>query len=139
MARKLEEILGSPSPYFNSCNANAYTMPNHDLYFHYDNESLFREADSPSAKRSVLIGSVSFGEPRDFAIRRSYSGDAPLHVTLCDGDILTMEGLFQDNFQHALLPRKTKDNQASSSTTMNARFNLTFRRIQRHNCSLGST
>ena len=132
VSRKIEEMLGLPQFYYNSCNGNMYSMPSHDLSFHKDDEPLFREAEAPSASRNVSIASLSFGQTRKFQIRKSYSGNAPIEVNLCDGDLLTMEGLMQDNYMHAVSATSETTSQASSSTSVNVRYNLTFRRIMRH-------
>jgi len=132
VSRKVEKMLELPPMHFNSCNANAYTMPNHDLTFHKDNEPLFREADAPTSKRSVMIASLSFGQTRKFSIRRLYSGDKPIEIHLEDGDVVTMEGLMQDNFHHAISAADPAQSTSASSTTPNVRYNLTFRCIKRH-------
>jgi len=111
-------------------------MANHDLTFHADNEPMFREADAPSSKRVVLIASVSFGQTRTFSIRRLYAGDRNIEVDLSDGDVITMEGLMQDNYHHSVsAAKKVASSLAPSSSSAenpNVRYNLTFRRVMRH-------
>lgn len=132
LANQLEALLNLEKGYFNSCNANAYLAREHDLPWHCDDEYLFREADAPTSKRNVLIASISFGATRDFAIRQKLSG-SEMSYPLADGDILTMEGLFQDNYLHCVR-KDTGSAQASSSSSGpdTTRYNLTFRRILRH-------
>ena len=132
----LEAELGLERGYFNSCNANFYESANHDLYFHADNEALFRRTDAPTSQRDVTIVSLSFGQSRLFSLKQNYAKGETIETTLSDGDILTMEGLLQENWQHAISKARAVDQVASSSSkgsSSNARFNLTFRRIQRHN------
>ena len=137
LSRSIEEKLGVPQFYYNSCNGNMYSMPSHDLFFHKDDEPMLREAEAPSAKRNVSIASISFGQTRKFLIRRIFSGDHPIEVNLCDGDLLTMEGLMQDNYMHSVSATSETTSVASSSSTSsgNVRYNLTFRRIMRHSSS----
>jgi alkylated DNA repair dioxygenase AlkB len=118
---------------FNSCNANFYEGPEEDLYWHADNESLFRKSE---CERSVNIVSVSFGSSRVFGIQPNYSHDIK-KIILDDGDVMSMEDLFQDKFQHAILPGEVEPFQAGSSSStaglpINQRFNLTFRCVQNH-------
>lgn len=119
-------------PNFNSCNANLYESPEEDLYWHADNESLFRKSD---ADRSVNIVSVSFGSSRVFGIQANYAHDVK-KIILDDGDVMSMEDLFQDKFRHAILPGEIEPNAASGSVMENnfqgRRFNLTFRCIRSH-------
>ena len=132
MADQLEGMLQAEKGYSNSCNANLYECPEHDLYWHSDDEPLFRTVDAPTSERNVLIVSVSLGSTRDFGIRQKLTGTETISP-LCDGDILTMEGLFQENYLHCV--KKAGGSQSSSSSSTgsdNIRYNLTFRRIQRH-------
>ena len=127
----VEKEMHLAQGYFNSCNANFYETSNHDLYFHSDNEALFRTADAPTSKREVTIASVSFGATRMFTLQLNYSDGTSIETLLHDGDLLSMEGLLQDNWSHAISKAKKTCEAASSSQsdTGNARFNLTFRRI----------
>ena len=139
LARKTEKLLGEEPGYYNSCNANLYTLPGHNLYWHADNEKIFREAEAPSEKRKVLIASISYGATRTFKIHKNLNKEESVDIELKDGDVLTMEGLLQDNFEHTLAPAKTGDNSSSSSSS-STRINLTFRRLQRHHkdCPINS-
>ena len=122
----------------NSCNANWYVGEKEDLYWHQDDEDLFRTSDS---FRDVRIFSISFGVTRDFGFRIKYSHDHQF-VSLRDGDIMTMEGIFQDKYQHCLFPGSVSEpvqepvltnTPINESLDFNERFNLTFRLIKRHN------
>jgi alkylated DNA repair dioxygenase AlkB len=133
MANQLEEMLQLEKGFFNSCNANLYACSEHDLYWHSDDEPLFRIVDAPTSERNVLIVSVSLGSTRDFGIRQKLTG-TEVTTPLSDGDILTMEGLMQENYLHCV--KKAGSSQSGSSSSSNGadniRYNLTFRRIQRH-------
>jgi alkylated DNA repair dioxygenase AlkB len=121
MAQALEKKLELPLHYLNSCNANHYPLAQHDLYWHADNEKIFRQSEQ---QREVLIISVSFGVTRTFGIRKGY-GSKELYFDLEDGDILAMGGRMQDDYQHTIRPR-------SANQQMGSRFNLTFRHIPNH-------
>ena len=122
----------------NSCNANMYADNTQDLYWHKDNEELFRRSDT---QRDVFIISVSFGASRPFHIRANFDHEL-VKVMLHDGCCMSMEGLFQDKYEHTLaLGSGISNNHAngsegSSSSTLpdpnKVRFNLTFRFIHRH-------
>ena len=143
LSRDVEKELSLPDMYFNSANTNWYFTESHCLDPHADNEPLFREAEAPSAKRHVMIASVSFGQTRKFVTRRNY-GDT-FECLLNDGDLCTMEGLFQDNYTHAIAKAASSDSgnksSASSSSSLSqtvSRFNITFRRVMpgkhEHSC-----
>ena len=71
------------------------------------------------------IISLSLGASRTFSIRSVARGSrrSPLEVELAHGDILTMEGLFQTHWQHAVL---------RSSVPSGCRVNLTWRWVSSH-------
>ena len=117
-ANFLSDLLGCEIP-FNSCNANLYETYNQDLYWHSDDEELFRQSEF---QRETCIASVSFGASRKFSVRKKYSSDDK-SIELMDGDILSMEGLFQDKFDHII--RK-------GLVGGSRRVNLTFRVLRRH-------
>ena len=84
----------------------------------------------------MFIASASFGQKRKFSIRRLYSGGDRIEVNLSDGDVITMEGLIQDNYHHSVsAAKKVASSLAPSSSSAenpNVRYNLTFRRVMRH-------
>ena len=121
IARALEVLLKLPEYFFNSCNCNKYEGSKENLEFHSDNEPLFKKSEFD---RDVFIASVSFGATRRFSIIKKYGKAIGPPIELKDGDIFTMEGRMQDDYQHAILPEKTFD--------PSIRFNLTFRAILRH-------
>ena len=121
----------------NSCNANRYDDDTQDLYWHKDNEDLFRRSDT---QRDVFIISVSFGASRPFHIRANFDHDV-VKVMLHDGCCMSMEGYFQDKYQHMLAAGSgICDNNASSGGSSSSslpdpnkvRFNLTYRFVHRH-------
>ena len=95
IARGLEDLLDLPPNMFNACNCNRNSGSSEDLYWHSDDEPLFR---SPK-DRNVSIASVSFGASGNFGLRPKYH--EPLgDIVLKDADFFTMEGLCQDDYQH---------------------------------------
>ena len=122
MASELCKLYGVDDGTLNSCNANLYENNKQDLYWHSDNEDLFRLTDF---QRESFIVSVSFGASREFRIRKKFSTlEKPLELR--DGDVLSMEGLFQDKYDHIL--KKGEENLVHGSH----RVNLTFRVLCRH-------
>ena len=103
LARKVEAEVGVGPKFYDSCNANLYETDTQILEQHSDNEPLFREAEAPAAKRCVSIASLSFGQTRRFTILKKYGTKKDgAECAIRDGDLLTMEGLFQDNFTHGI-------------------------------------
>ena len=105
-------------------NANLYVDQNSKVGYHSDSEQIFQAEDFASN-----IISVSLGATRCFSIRCKADENLWYDVDLAHGDILTMEGLFQKFWQHALAP---------SPTPCAPRINLTFRKLVQHRqyCSL---
>ena len=124
LATQIAKVLGLSGDYFNSCNGNKYDNQHQSLYWHSDNEKLFRQSEF---QRNVLIVSVSFGASRLFGVRLKYNHKFS-QIDLNHGDILTMEGRMQDKYEHCLggVPAGV------SSSSSEARYNLTFRKILRH-------
>ena len=140
IARQVESALEKSANYFDCCNANFYEDDEHKLDLHSDNEPMFRQAEAPTSKRNVCIASVSFGQPRLFTIAKKYGtkGDGA-ETALRDGDLCTMEGLFQDNYVHGISaydPSLEFEGNSSDSSTgpgrPKIRFNLTFRHLHLH-------
>lgn len=111
LKNKVEEIVGAK---INHYPANTY------LGWHSDNERELISNPNPVTNHGVTVISLSFGQTRDFQIRRKGRVDGKLHpittISLHDGDLLTMEGDFQKEFLHCVPKR--------------ARINLTFRLIE---------
>lgn len=67
-----------------------------------------------------VIGSASFGVPRDFILRRNADRSQKVPFHLGPGDLLVMGGTCQHTWQHSVPPRRRVEG---------ARINLTFRTI----------
>jgi alkylated DNA repair dioxygenase AlkB len=125
-------IVGVCPSSLNSANLNKYGADSHNLYWHSDDEKLFRESEM---KRNVDIFSLSFGASRTMAFRRKYH-DKVREVELCDGDLCAMLGRVQDFYQHCIKPA----NEEQRQSPYNFRYNITWRMIKRHakGCQLRS-
>ena len=115
LAQQVAKIVGVDG--FNSVNINLYEDGANWLGWHSDNEALFQ-----ALHRNVTIASLSLGATRNFDIR-----DVKTHeyqrVRLADGDLCTMEGLFQKFCEHSI----------PCMGATGPRINLTFRNIVQHN------
>lgn len=131
MSRRLEDFLGLQSGILNSINANKYSQARHDLYWHCDNERLFRASEFD---RDTLIVSVSFGDTRTFSIRHKMTQDPKdeMDILLKHGDIVVMAGTMQDNYLHTIRPPNAAQLAQASSASGCLRYNLTFRFLRRH-------
>lgn len=144
----------SPEDRPNCANLNLYGSAEHCVGWHADDESLFMGRD-----RDCPILSVSLGAPREFwiALKEKQNPKRPcldsvLEVDLCDGDVLTMEGLCQKHCLHfvpsALKSESSSENAPTadkdSSRAMEVpaqRINVTWRWIREHkpNCRIYSS
>lgn len=100
----------------NSCNLNLYEDGAMSVGWHSDDERLFQ-----GKFQDIRIVSLSLGCTRRFEMRPNWPapGERPVsQLSLGDGDLCTMEGMFQKHFQH----RVPKESYASSP-----RINLTWR------------
>ncbi len=95
----------------NSVLCNFYRDGNDKMGWHSDNEKEL--GPEPN------IASLSLGVTRDFKIKMKSSGQIET-IELNHGDLLLMKGKAQENFSHALPPRKK---------VREARINFTFRQI----------
>lgn len=106
----------------NSCNLNLYEDGSHTVGWHTDDERLFQ-----GKFQDTRILSLSFGAARRFEVRKNWPEEGEQHVCkvdVGDGDLLTMEGMFQKHFQHRVPKQEyIKD----------PRINLTWRWVRRHN------
>jgi alkylated DNA repair dioxygenase AlkB len=108
---KIEPIAGVE---FNSVLLNLYRDGNDYVSWHSD--------DEPELGENPIIGSVSFGETRQFIFRHKYKKDLDkVKVDLNHGSFLLMKGKTQEFWQH-YLPKRKKVTQP--------RINLTFRSIE---------
>merc|ERR1712107_803186 len=112
--------INSPAEWPTSCNLNLYEDGAHSVGWHADDESLFQ-----GKFNDIRIISMSFGTPRKFEMRYNWPDEGERSVTLMlgDGDLCTMEGMFQKHFQHRV-PRESNVN--------GPRINLTWRWVLKH-------
>jgi alkylated DNA repair dioxygenase AlkB len=97
---------------FNSVLLNWYRDGEDYLNWHADDEK--------ELGLNPVIGSVNFGETRDFFLRRNVDTSQKIVLPLKHGTLLIMRGEIQHNWQHSVPKRKRVDG---------SRFNLTFRHI----------
>lgn len=105
----------------NACNLNLYEDGGHGVGWHTDDESLFN-----GKFQDMRIISLSLGAARKFEMRLNWPdcGEKKFRsVVLADGDLATMEGMFQKHLQHRV-PRE--------ENVHGARINLTWRWNVRH-------
>ncbi|CAK0800721.1 unnamed protein product [Prorocentrum cordatum] len=106
----------------NSCNLNLYENGGHSVSWHADNERLFagKFQDCP-------IISLSLGHERRFELKALAPDEdgqkAFSKLLLRDGDLCTMEGLFQKYYEHRV-PREDKE--------VGPRINITWRWVVEH-------
>ena len=87
-------------------------------YYRNERDSVAWHADDePELGENPIIGSVSFGETRDFQMKHKRTGQRE-NIPLEDGSYLMMSGATQRNWLHQI---------AKSKRSMNERINLTFR------------
>ncbi|CAE7225253.1 ALKBH3 [Symbiodinium sp. CCMP2592] len=138
METLLEEVMGRVCPWLpkdawpNCANLNLYTEAWQSVGWHADDESLFMGRD-----RDCPILSVSLGARREFwlALRHENCMDPQLksivEVDLCDGDVLTMEGLCQKHCVH-FVPCDVRNVAPHPRESKGARINVTWRWIRDH-------
>lgn len=107
-----QEIERVANVEFNSVLMNWYRDGEDYLNWHADDEK--------ELGVNPVIGSVNFGETRDFLLRRNADNSQKITLPLKHGTLLIMRGALQHYWQHSVPKRK----QINGS-----RFNLTFRRI----------
>jgi len=105
----------------NSCNLNLYQDGGMSVGWHSDDESLFQ-----GKFQDIRIISLSFGARRKFEVRANWpeEGELPMRtMMLGNGDLCTMEGMFQKHYQHRV-PKEGGVN--------GPRINLTWRWTVKH-------
>ena len=105
----------------NSCNINWYEDGSDSVGWHSDDEWMFN-----SMNDDCLILSLSLGAERRFEIKLNdeLEEEQITNVVLKNGDLMTMEGMFQKYYVH----RVPKEKNVSKE-----RINLTWRWIRQHN------
>ncbi|WP_461451863.1 alpha-ketoglutarate-dependent dioxygenase AlkB family protein [Mucilaginibacter sp.] len=104
---KIEPLAGVK---FDSVLLNYYRDGNDSVSWHSDNDGI--------PGRNRIVGSVSFGQERNFDIRKKDDHNIKYSVMLENGSYLLMKEGFQENWQHRI---------AKSNKPMKPRVNLTFR------------
>ena len=124
LATFVEKVTGSDET--NSVNVNLYRDQYAKVGLHSDSEDLFQARYVPST-----IISISLGAARSFILQAINGSGATYPINLEHGDIITMEGLCQRDYKHALPPARAP---------CGPRINLTFRKIVQHrqHCSLAN-
>ena len=107
-----EKIEAIADVEFNSVLLNWYRDGEDYLNWHADNE---KELGS-----NPVIGSVNFGETRDFCLRLNSDTSKKITIPLSHGTVLIMRGEIQHFWEHCVPKRKN---------IKNLRINLTFRKI----------
>ena len=97
-------------------NLNRYAGDGSFIPWHCDNERLFGSPFEPK-----VIVSMSLGHSVLFKLRRRASEKTVTQIWLDHGDLLVMDGLTQDEFQHS-----------TASELEGPRVNLTYRWISQH-------
>ncbi|CAE8639288.1 unnamed protein product [Polarella glacialis] len=114
---ELCKLCGIPEgQYPNSCNVNVYQDGTSEVGWHSDDEVMFQ-----GIAGDTRIISLSLGSARDFCWRLQGTTETVGSVSLGDGDVMTMEGLFQKHYKHSV---------PVSDKPCGKRINLTFRWIK---------
>ena len=103
---RIEEKSGTT---FNCVLLNYYRNEHDSVAWHAD--------DEPELGENPIIGSVSFGETRDFQMKHKRTGQRE-NIALGNGSYLLMSGATQRHWLHQI---------AKSKRPMDERVNLTFR------------
>lgn len=130
----------------NCCNLNYYPQGG-GVGWHADDEFLFDARRRPTCIVSLSLCSSSSGGARKFMVRPQLNGipeDAIQNqydstttaaqmeqVVLGHGDMLTMEGMFQNHYFHSVWPGDSKTH-SDDPLTQGERINLTWRTIVQH-------
>lgn len=109
LKQETEKVAGVE---FNSVLLNWYRDGDDYLNWHADDEK--------ELGINPIIGSLNFGETRDFLLRRKIDTSQKILMPLKHGTLLLMRGAIQHHWQHSVPKRKRVNG---------SRFNLTFRRI----------
>lgn len=106
---RIEKVSGV---HFTSALLNYYRNQQDSMGWHRDNEK--------ELGAEPVIGSVSFGETREFQFRHYYRKDIRRSLLLTHGSFLLMAGSTQEHWEHAV-PKRSRN--------LGGRINLTFRVI----------
>jgi len=100
----------------NSCNMNVYEDNRGEVGWHSDDEAYFQ-----GLLDDATIISFSLGAPRPFCWRMGGTTETLGCVPVGNGDIMTMEGMFQRHYKHCV---------PAMDTPCKERINMTFRWIK---------
>ena len=117
LMNEVHALVSPDGPLFNSANINKYEDHNSYCGMHSDNEKLF-----DAVKSDACIASLSVGASRKFTVLQK-ANNLTTSIMLNDGDVITMERLFQKEFTHGAL---------SQRAPAGVRYNITFRTIVKH-------
>jgi alkylated DNA repair dioxygenase AlkB len=143
ITQRVAAVCGVEASPPNSCNLNYYP-PGGGVGWHADDEPIF---GTPEDEK--LIISLSLAAPADdrtsdadgrrsFELRRSKGEDdqtspAEYTVQLNHGDLVTMEGLFQTEYEHSVWPGDDMTKvQEGHKSAVGARINMTWRWVRHH-------
>ena len=125
---------------FNACNLNYYP-PGAGIGWHADDESLFTTTSGETCIVSLslcrgLDDGVLAGARKFLAKKRKEDGtaDHASELILKHGDLMTMEGKFQQHYLHSVYPGDSVRHQNDSTDPLvqGERINLTWRTISQH-------
>jgi len=115
----------------NCANINLYEDGSEGVGWHADDELIFM-----GTARDCPILSLSLGGAREFWVALKNCGNPDvkkgvIEVDLCDGDLLTLEGMMQKHTMH-MVPRASESDMLRNQS----RINVTFRwmRLHKHQC-----
>lgn len=115
--KEVGELCGIPADELpNSCNMNVYEDHRGEVGWHSDDEVYFQ-----GLAGDTRIISLSLGSARPFCWRMQGTTQTVGSCRLGDGDIMTMEGLFQKHYKHSV---------PVSEAPCGKRINMTFRWIK---------
>lgn len=119
----------------NSCNVNLYYNQRASVGWHSDNEAIFQ-----SKFRDCTIISLSLGASRRFEVKRMGTEEPEKEIWLNNGDLMTMEGLFQKYYLHRV-PKEGRGSHRDRGGHQytGKRINFTWRWITshaRHDCGM---
>ena len=130
MTRRVLAETGLEFEHFpNCCNVNWYQNGADSVGWHSDDESLFQ-----SKSDDTLILSLSLGQSRKFEVKlmEHRDDDEITTVVLRNGDVLTMEGLFQKYYVHRVPKQYALGGGGKGGGGSRPRINLTWRWIKKH-------
>ena len=108
--------------YLHRINKLLDTNFNGELINHYrsTSDSIGKHSDSKKNLCNGTVAAISVGIPRTFRIRDKITGKIVIDIQTAHGQLLVMEGAFQDEFTHEIPVEKSKKVQGE-------RVSITFR------------